>query len=411
VANAGLTGTVAGCTVIHSGAGSPITYHIYLPQGKFVYTLTGAAEEDGNASGDLDITANVHIIGQEAGGSIIDGGGIDRVFHICPGGGCDNSVTFTDVTIRNGDVVGNGGGIYNWDGTVMVDDSTITNNKADVGGGICNMDTLNVQNGSTVSDNEATGFTSGGGIYNYGTLTVTGSTVIDNMADNAWGGGIHNSGTTTVDGSTVTDNTAQAGGGICNTGTLDVQNGSTIGRAGAPNTADSYGGGIYNSSGTTAVDGSTVSANTTANYGGGIYNEGGTLTVQNGSTIGGASAPNTANQGGGIYNYGTLTVTGSRILYNTATYSGGGVFSHEDLPGATTMTGSCIMGNSDTSFFNDEAAIQIATGNWWGAASGPSGVGPGAGDSVNANVDYGGFLTKPILGCGHVVYLPLVVKD
>ncbi|MCP3866752.1 MAG: hypothetical protein GY703_01370, partial [Gammaproteobacteria bacterium] len=34
-----------------------------------------------------------------------------------------------------------------------------------------------------------------------------------------------------------------------------------------------------------------------------------------------------------------------------------------------------------------------ATGNWWGAADGPGGVGPGSGDSVTANVDYTDFLT------------------
>ena len=40
-----------------------------------------------------------------------------------------------------------------------------------------------------------------------------------------------------------------------------------------------------------------------------------------------------------------------------------------------------------------------ATNNWWGAATGPSGVGPGDGDSVSANVDFSGFLSAAILGC------------
>ena len=34
-----------------------------------------------------------------------------------------------------------------------------------------------------------------------------------------------------------------------------------------------------------------------------------------------------------------------------------------------------------------------ATGNWWGAADGPSGVGPGSGDPVTANVAFGGALS------------------
>jgi hypothetical protein len=274
--------------------------------------LAGAADEDANASGDLDILdgGDLTIQGNGAANTIIDGGGIDRVFHICPGSGCTNTVTLSGVTI----------------------------------------------------------------------------------------------GTTTVDGSTVSANTATFyGGGILNRGTLNVQNGSTIGGG---NTA-TWGGGIHNySNGTTTVTDSTVSANT-ANYGGGIYNESGTTTV-NDSTIGGAGAGNTANEGGGIYNKdGNTMVTSSRILNNTATINGGGVFNNRDIAGATSVTGSCIVGNSATSFFNNQDAQQIATGNWWGAATGPNT--PGA-DTYGGNVDVSGYLTEPILGCYFYVYLPLVLK-
>jgi hypothetical protein len=129
--------------------------------------------------------------------------------------------------------------------------------------------------------------------------------------------------------------------------------------------------------------------------------------VVDGSTI----SDNTATSGGGICTFGTLTVTGSRILNNTATTNGGGVSTYANVVGATSVTGSCIMGNSDTSFINYESALQTATGNWWGSASGPSGAGPGTGDSVSENVDYGGFLTEPILGCYLYTYLPVVLRD
>jgi len=268
---------------------------------------------------------------------------------------------------------------------------------------------------------------------------VEGSTIISNTAT-ANGGGIHNfSGTTTVDECTVSANTAKNGGGIYNEDTLNVTN-STIGGAGAGNTASFSGGGIYNEFGTTTVDGSTVSANT-AVYGGGIHNDcilcntttvddstasaGGIYNnadsyVQNGSTIGGNTAStgggilaqailyvqnstiggvgvgNTANYGSGIYigHDSTMQVVGSRILHNTADINGGGVFIN--YTDATSVTGSCIVGNSDTSFFNNELTEQTATGNWWGAVGGPDA--PGA-DTVGGLVDTSGFLNIPILGC------------
>ncbi len=45
----------------------------------------------------------------------------------------------------------------------------------------------------------------------------------------------------------------------------------------------------------------------------------------------------------------------------------------------------------------NQSPQQYATGNWWGAASGPNT--PGA-DTVGGNVDTSSYLTKPILGCG-----------
>ncbi len=150
------------------------------------------------------------------------------------------------------------------------------------------------------------------------------------------------------------------------------------------------------------MDGSAVSANTATN-GGGIYNWG-MLTVQNGSTIGGPAAGNTATtNGGGIYNYsGTIMMDGSRIQNNTAA-NGGGVFNS----GVTSVTGSCIVGNSATSFLNNQPAQQIATGNWWGAATGPNTLGA---DTVAGNVDTSGYLTESILDCTFFIYLPLILK-
>ena len=442
--------------------------------------LTGAKDEDADASGDLDILpGGLTIQGNGTGKTIIDGGGTDRVFHVCPGGGCTNTdaVVLTGMIIRNGiagagggiansgapltiqnsavgapgfgNLASSGGGIYAESGsTTIVDGSTVSANTASsVGGGIYNEGTLQVQNGSSVggagAGNQVTGGV-GGGIYNAhgGTATVDASSVSSNTAA-SYGGGICNVGAlivqngstvgkagagnqassdggggiangsyavATVDASAVSANTAgDDGGGIWNQGTLHVQNGSAVGGAGAANQATLDGGGIFNGDGgTVTVDGSVVSANTAGDGGGGIYTAG-TLMVQNGSTIGGAGAPNQATAyGGGIFNAGTTTVMGSRILYNTATNLGGGGVYNDATAVRATVTGSCIAGNSHTSFLSEQAARQTATGNWWGAPTGPNTYGA---DTVSGNVDTSGYLTEPILGCTFYVYLSMALRE
>ena len=71
----------------------------------------------------------------------------------------------------------------------------------------------------------------GGGIYNVGAVTVSGSTLSGNSATYGGGGGIHNSGTLTVTSSTLSGNTAShIGGGIYNSAgaTVTVSNSSRI---------------------------------------------------------------------------------------------------------------------------------------------------------------------------------------
>ena len=60
-----------------------------------------------------------------------------------------------------------------------------------------------------------------GGIFNAGTLTVSGCPVPGNSAE--FGGGISNVGTLTVSGCTLSANSAGFGGGIYNQGTLEVR--------------------------------------------------------------------------------------------------------------------------------------------------------------------------------------------
>ncbi|WP_328726691.1 hypothetical protein [Streptomyces sp. NBC_00259] len=89
---------------------------------------------------------------------------------------------------------------------VVVDDSKVNKNTADLGGGIVVIQGNITMSRSQVNENRAR-ITRGAGIINVNTLTLTDVEVARNVA-NAPAGGIHNSGTVTVNGQTrITDNT------------------------------------------------------------------------------------------------------------------------------------------------------------------------------------------------------------
>src|SRR5881394_2387789 len=54
--------------------------------GAATYVLSGAAGDDVAVSGDLDITGDLTLTGAGTAGTIIDGGGVDRVLDIDPSG-------------------------------------------------------------------------------------------------------------------------------------------------------------------------------------------------------------------------------------------------------------------------------------------------------------------------------------
>jgi uncharacterized repeat protein (TIGR01451 family) len=59
-----------------------------------------------------------------------------------------------------------------------------------------------------------------------------------------------------------------------------------------------------------------------------------------------------------------------------------------------------ITGNSAYGIYNDGTSEVIdAELNWWGAADGPSGAGPGSGDAISANVDADPWLSGPQSNC------------
>ena len=226
-------------------------------------------------------------------------------------------------------------------------------NTAINGGGIYNTGTATVTGFTLISDNTATGNSStegGGGIYNDGgTLTVNDFSSIENNAatgTSGSGGGIFNntSGTMTVTDASITANTAnRAGGGIeDNSGTgLGVTLTSvTLDNNVAQGTPGNGGGLHVTGAGDVSITGGTVSGNSAANEGGGLWNGSGTTTID-GVTIDSNTA---GNDGGGIFNNsGTATIQNSAtITGNSASQDGGGIYNDATL----TVDGSTIGTNT-----------------------------------------------------------------
>jgi hypothetical protein len=157
----------------------------------------------------------------------------------------------------------------------------------------------------------------GGGIRNFGTLTLKNCTISDNTANG--GGGICSSGPLTIINSTVNDNTAHGtapiglecgnGGGIkCGSGTLVLVN-STIKGNQAGTNGRARGGGIHIGCGCTAVFTNTTISNNHA-----IRRSSG-RTYRHGQ-----------GHGGGIHVLGVLRLVNCTISDNSATGKGGGVY-------------------------------------------------------------------------------------
>jgi hypothetical protein len=239
-----------------NGTTSPDTINFMIPAGSAGCTSAGVCTIT-LTSGELAITsataAGTLTITNSTGASnlLISGNNTSRVFFVNGGA----NLTINGVTITKG----NGTGTTN----------------SGSGGGILNFGTLTLTN-SIVSGNMATNGSGGGGIFVNGTLTLTNSIVSGNMATNDGGGIFNIQGTTTLTNSTVSGNAASfKGGGINNGSTLNLT-GSTV----SGNTASFNGGGIFNGSeGTTTLTNSTVSGNTATNDGGGIFNDQSFVTI------------------------------------------------------------------------------------------------------------------------------------
>lgn len=195
---------------------------------------------------ELAITENVSF-NPDGSEVTIDGDGFEGVFYI------ENStVSFDRVTITGGNTIGGGGGIYAYNSSVSLNNSTVSGNEADYGAGIySNVSTIELSN-STVSGNSAEDY--GGGIYAYAnsTVTLSNSTVSSNLSG-AYTGGIFNA-----------------------SGVLELSNSTVTGNSGST-TYYSYGGGIAVLFSTVTLNNNLIAGNTAFDAGE-LYNIGSTIT-------------------------------------------------------------------------------------------------------------------------------------
>jgi hypothetical protein len=176
---------------------------------KTTFTLTQVNNTTSEGSNGLPVIAandNLTIVGN---GDTIQRNSTSAAFRFFEVAG-GASLALNDMKLKYGSA-GAGGGIYNL-GTLTVSGCTLSYNSAGVGGGIYNLGTCTVQN-STLSHNSAD---AGGGIYNNqaaGFLTVSASTITKNSATED-GGGIYDASSYEVfitNGSDVCGNSAQYG--------------------------------------------------------------------------------------------------------------------------------------------------------------------------------------------------------
>lgn len=246
---------------------------IDVPPGTFTLTRTGA-NEDGNVTGDLDITANVAIVGAGAGLTAIDGNQADRVFEVR---GMSVAWSVSDISIQHGGGSSvNGGAIFNA-GVLTVTRSTLRDNVGVSGGAVYSAGVVTVDQ-SIVLGNSAT---NGGAIYHASgaSVSVISSTLRDNVASVA-GGGVYLTGLTSpitgslliLSASTVRENSAASAGGVYLNGSGQIRNVTFSG-----NSATS-GGGLVKAS----IDAADL---TNVTFSGNAASTGGAVLVQSGSPL------------------------------------------------------------------------------------------------------------------------------
>ena len=371
--------------IIIANANTTNDYVIELQGGQSYFLNIGGVGENAAITGDLDILAggNTTIRGVGTERAIIDGEGIsttlgikeDSILQVFGNANLilDN-VTLTKANATALKIEENGKATLNK--SAVSGNIVGILNGTDSGGGVTNYGILTLKD-SIISNNRIEAFNSGaGGLYNVGTATITNSAIDNNSGLNLGAGGIYNVGRVTITNSTINNNYGNYnGGGIYNSGTLNLTN-STIsgngtnyytggggisndgGTANITNTAINNNNGNYNSGGISNYQGtvnltsSTIKNNTATYYGGGINNSSGSIFNLKSSTV----SNNNATNGDGIYNEGQLTISNNSTI---SLNQGDGM----ENTGNINIANSLISNNTTQGLYSRSGNITITNSN------------------------------------------------
>ncbi len=292
---------------------------------------------------EIEIDRSVTIEGPGQDVLTVSGNNVTRAFRIAG----QAAATILDLTIADG-VAGleplpvgeerrvGGGALVMPGGALTLKRVRLNGNQAELGGGVANFDATLLIEESSVSDNDASG--SGGGIYfggdGAGSTRLVSTRLAGNDAAEAGGGLASIAGPVAISGGRIERNTALSGAGLSVGGVTTVSAAEIV-----DNRAEASGGGAY-FFGAGAVVESTLFQMNEAAYGGGACVCEGTDVTMSGVSI----DANQAISGAGVYVFGTFALrSGSELSDNVATEFGGGLV--VNLESSATLEESVLRGN------------------------------------------------------------------
>lgn len=307
-----------------------------------------------------DINSDMTIEGPGSGLLTVrrDTGGDYRIFNINFGTVGISGLTISNGRTADGNTVfgcanGNaasGGGILNW-GTLTLTGVNLTGNRTGAGAaainnggfGGCGGAVANLGNSANLTMIDCTVT---------GNITGNGGAGNNLVGDGGWGGGIYNENNLTITNSSVNGNT-----------TGDAGTTAGMGGQGGP------GGGIYSRVGVLTLTNVTVNNNVTGNVpagngngggggsGGGITTIIGIATLTNctisGNQTGTVNGGSARGFGGGIYSQTPMTMTGTTISNNTGNVSA--LYSNRPL----VITNSTFSANHSVGIYNDNSSLSL----------------------------------------------------